>query len=274
MNITAMCTAYDVSTSGYYTWLNRKPSQRDKANHHLAQKIRQIHAQSHGIYGSPRITAVLQRQGHAVGKNRVARIMQAQNVVGRIHKKKRKAPGIHDLIARTVNKRLVAPEPTDINQVWVGDVTYLRCQKRWWYLAVVMDLYSRKVIGWSLERYRRHRLTMQAIRQAIKNRQPKNKLLFHSDRGVEYAAGSYRSLLEDHHIEPSMNRPGHCTDNAHMESFFHSLKGEWIGGVKYATVVSLRASISDYIMNFYNQHRLHSSLNYVSPNEFERHITR
>lgn len=272
MNITAMCEAYGVSTSGYYTWLNRKPSLRDQANHRLSEKIKQIYAQHHGIYGSPRITAVLQRQGHAVGKNRVARIMQAQNIVGRIHKKKHRAPGIHDLIQRTANKRLIAPAPTTTNQVWVGDVTYLRCQKRWWYLAVVMDLYSRKVIGWSLERYRRHTLTMKALHQAIQNRKPGNNMIFHSDRGVEYAAGSYRKCLEEHHIEPSMNRPGHCTDNAHIESFFHSLKGEWIGGVKYATVNELRTAITEYIVNFYNRTRLHSSLNYCSPNEFERHL--
>ncbi len=196
--------------------------------------------------------------------------MQSEGIVGRIHTRKQRAPSIVEVIKRSNNKRLTDPEPTKINQVWVGDVTYLWHQKRWWYLAVVMDLYSRKIIGWSLESYRKKALTISALKKAIQSRRPKTEMLFHSDRGVEYAAGAYRNLLSAHKIQPSMNRPGHCTDNAHMESFFHSLKGEWIKGNKYATVDALRNSIRDYIVNFYNRTRLHSSLNYCSPNEFER----
>ena len=133
-----------------------------------------------------------------------------------------------------------------------------------------MDVYSRKVIGWSLKSYRKKELTMQALKHALKNRRPKEPMIFHSDRGSEYGAGAYRELLEQNDISPSMNRPGHCTDNAHIESFFHTLKGEWLKGNKYDTVETLREAIRDYIVNFYNRTRLHSSLNYCSPNEFER----
>lgn len=270
MNIKTLCEVYNVSRSGYYAWCNRKISDRAKANQSLAKKIKHIHKQSYGIYGSPRVTKRLHQQGIQVSENRVARIMQTERIVGRIHTRKQRAPSITEVIKRTNNKRLTAPEPTRINQVWVGDVTYLWQQKRWWYLAVVMDVYSRKIIGWSLESYRKKELTMSALIKALQNRKPEPNMLFHSDRGVEYAAGAYRNILEQYGIRPSMNRPGHCTDNAHMESFFHSLKGEWITGNKYATVEALRNAIKDYIVNFYNRSRLHSSLNYCSPNEFER----
>ncbi|MCK5335018.1 MAG: IS3 family transposase, partial [Gammaproteobacteria bacterium] len=265
-----MSHTYDVSRSGYYAWLNRQPSQRDLDNQTLIKHILKAHRDSYGIYGSPRITEVLHRQGISVSENRIARLMQREGIIGRIHTKKKRAPSIVDVIKRTNNKRLIAREPTGINQVWVGDVTYLRHQKRWWYLAVVMDVYSRKVVGWSLEKYRKKELTIEALQRALRNRRPKSEMIFHSDRGAEYAAGKYREVLEKHGIEPSMNRPGRCTDNAHMESFFHSIKGEWLRGNKYDTVEALRKSIKDYIVHFYNRTRLHSGLNYCSPNEFER----
>lgn len=187
-----------------------------------------------------------------------------------MHNKKQRAPAILDEIKRTDNKRLARGEPAQLNQVWVDDVTYIRYQKRWWYLAVVMDVFSRKIIGWALDTHRRQDLTMQALRQAIGNRRRTSTLLFHSDRGVEYGASRYREMLADHQIMPSMNRPGHCTDNAHIESFFHSLKAEWFQCDQYANVTELRAAIRWYIVNFYNNVRLHSSLGFRSPNEFER----
>ena len=270
MSIESMCAIYGVSRSGYYTWCNHKISQRAQANETLTQQIRRIHKQSYGIYGSPRITRKLHQQGVQVSENRVARIMCSEGIVGRIHTKKNRAPSIVEVMKKSKNKRLSLPAPSKTNQVWVGDVTYLWHNKRWWYLAVVMDLYSRKIIGWKLENYRRHHLTMNALKQALQNRTPLRDMIFHSDRGSEYAAQGYRNLLKKHGIKPSMNRPGHCTDNAHMESFFHSLKGEWINGNKYDTVDELRKTLRDYIVNFYNRTRLHSSLNYCSPTEFER----
>jgi len=265
-----MCDAFGVSRSGYYSWKKRKPSKQFRANQFMIKEIKKIHRRSFGIYGSPRITAMLHRQGIEVSENRVARLMQAHGIVGRIHAKKARAPSVNDVIKRTDNKRLSTPRPTRINQVWAGDVTYLWFQKKWYYLAVVMDIYSRKIIGWSLESYRRKELTMQALEHALQNRQLEPRMLFHSDRGVEYAAKDYRAMLEKNNIRPSMNRPGHCTDNAHVESFFHSMKGEWIKGNKYDTVDALRNALQSYIVDFYNRTRLHSSLNYCSPNEFER----
>ena len=270
MSIQSLCDIYGVSRSGYYAWRDRKPSKRALENQSLAKKIKLVHKKSFGIYGSPRITIKLHQQGVTASENRIARIMQAESIVGRIHTRKQRAPSIVEVIKKTNNKRLTTPSPTHINQVWVGDVTYIWLQKRWWYLAVVMDLFSRKIIGWSLDSYRKKELTMSALSKALQTRKPEPNMIFHSDRGVEYAAGAYRNILKKHNIRPSMNRPGHCTDNAHMESFFHSLKGEWIGGVKYATVDTLRDDIRNYIVNFYNRTRLHSGLDYQSPNEFER----
>jgi len=265
-----MCSAYGVSPSGFHAWSKRKESKRQIENELLSSKIMRIHKKSHGIYGSPRITAMLRRDGILVSENRVARIMQSKRIIGRIHNKKGRAPATVEVIKKTDNKRLHTPQPTRINQVWVGDVTYLWQQKRWWYLAVVMDLYSRKIIGWSLESYRKKALTIKALSNALQCRTPEADMIFHSDRGAEYAAGDYRGLLEKYGIKPSMNRPGHCTDNAHIESFFHSIKGEWIKGNRYDTVDELRNDIRKYIVYFYNRTRLHSSLNYCSPNEFER----
>ncbi len=270
MGIEMMCAIYGVTRGGYYAWRDRKPSRRALANQTLSQHIRRIHKQSYGIYGSPRITKKLQQQGVQVSEKRVARIMQSEGIVGCIHTKKGRAPCIVEVMKKSTNKRLTLPAPTKTNQIWVGDVTYLWHNKRWWYLAVVMDLFSRKIIGWKLENYRKHKLTMSALKQALQNRTLRSDMIFHSDRGSEYAAQGYRNLLSNHGIAPSMNRPGHCTDNAHMESFFHSLKGEWIKGNKYDTVDELRKALRDYIVNFYNRTRLHSSLNYCSPNEFER----
>lgn len=270
MNIQLMCQTYNVSRSGYYAWNNRQDSAQKQANNALSIIIKRIHQKSYGIYGSPRVTAMLRRQGEQASENRVAKIMRAEGIAGCSHRRKHRGPSIIEVIKKTNNKRLTVPEPKRINQIWVGDVTYLWQQKRWWYLAVVMDLYSRKIIGWSLERHRKKALTISALQQALRNRRPTEKMIFHSDRGVEYAAEAYRKVLQQHDIKPSMNRPGHCTDNAHMESFFHSLKGEWLQGNKYATVDALRNALRGYIVNFYNRTRLHSSLNYCSPNEFER----
>ena len=272
MNIKAMCQAYGVTTSGYYAWLKRADSPRHRENRRIADRISHIHQQSHGIDGSPRITVVLQRQGLSISEHRVARIMQAYGIMGCVHTRKPRAPCGFDGVMRTSNKRLIRPAPTGINPVWVGDVTSIRFQKRGWYLAAVMDIYSRKIIGWALDTHQRQELTLNALRKALQHRQPEPSMLFHSDRGVDYAAGGYRQLLTDNHRAPSMNRPGHCTDNAHRESFFHSLKGKWIRQTEYATVNEMKQAIRTYIVNFYNRTRLHSSLDYYSPHDFEKRI--
>jgi len=263
----------NVTRSGYYAWRGRSASRRQQEDQKLLVRIRHIHDKSHGIYGSPRITATLHRQGVPVSKKRVARLMQENQLVGRIHSKKGWMPVVNQAIKKQVNRRLSTPAPRRPNQIWVGDVTYIWHQKRWWYLAVVMDLCSRKVVGWSLQQYRTAVLTQQALQHALKKRKPENAMIFHTDRGVEYGASQIQTLLENYGIKSSMNRPGHCTDNAHMESFFHSLKGEWLKGVKFNSASELRKSIQHYIVYFYNRVRLHSGINYYSPDEYERLLT-
>lgn len=260
----------DVSRSGYHSWRGRTESRRSQENKKLLKHIRQVHADSYKVYGSPRVTAQLHRQGIVANEKRVARLMQENGLVGRIHSRKGKMPTVNEVIQKSSNKRLVMPEPIKPNQVWVGDVTYLRHQKRWWYLAVIMDLYSRKVVGWSLETYRTTELTKQALHHALKSRAPELGMIFHSDRGSEYGGSRYLGLLDEYGIRASMNRPGHCTDNAHMESFFHSLKGEWLRGKTFEDTASLRNAVRDYIVKFYNRVRLHSGIGYHSPDEYER----
>ena len=169
------CEAYGVSRGGYYAWLIRKPSQREMDNHSLIKRIQQAHQRSHGIYGSPRITKQLEREGVSVSENKIARLMQREGIIGRIHSRKQRAPSIVEGMKQSKNKRLKIPEPTNTNPVWTGEMTYLWHKKRWWNLAVVMDLYSRKIIGWSIESYRKKELTMKALSHALQKRKPEKR---------------------------------------------------------------------------------------------------
>ena len=265
-----LCRLYDVSRSGYYAWTCREESERVKLNKGLMEEIKKIYAESEGIYGSPRVHRALVRLGYACSVNRVARLMKKMGLVGRVKKVYKSTPGINNFFTKTSNKRLGESQPTGINQIWVGDLTYLKIKGKWQYLAVVMDLYSRKIIGWSLGGRRSVHLTLEALSRAIARRKPSKGLIFHSDRGAEYAAYLYQDKLKRHGIIPSMNRPGHCQDNAHMESFFHSLKAEVIRGRVIESVVELRRILKNYINHFYNQQRLHSGIDYYSPIEYEQ----
>lgn len=265
-----LCKHYGVSRSGYYAWLHRPESQRAKANRQLITLIASIHQRSHGTYGSPRMTAALNRRGIRCGENRVARLMREQHIVGKIHQLYRHRQGTNRFFQRFDNLRLNRSAPTAPNQVWAGDITYLKLHKHYYYLAVVMDVYSRKIIAWSLGHQRTVDLTLSVLRRAIKQRQPDAGLIFHSDRGIEYASYRYEEVLKQHGIRPSMNRPGHCVDNAQVESFFHTLKGEWLKGHTYQSVNELKETIHYYIQQFYNRSRLHSGINYYSPNEYEK----
>ncbi len=265
-----LCDHYDVSRSGYYTWRDRRESQRDKDNQALIKQIKTIHERSHGTYGSPRVTAALNQRGIRCGENRVARLMREQRIVGKVQNVYRCHQGNNRFFQRFDNLRLNRPEPTAPNQVWAGDITYLKLHKHYYYLAVVIDLYSRKVIGWSLGHQRKVDLTLSVLRRTIKHRQPDKGLIFHSDRGIEYASYRYEDELNQHGIRPSMNRPGHCVDNAHVESFFHTIKAEWLKGNPYRTFNELQETIRYYIQHFYNRSRLHSGIGYYSPNEYEK----
>jgi transposase InsO family protein len=266
--VALLCRRYQVSRSGFYAWQARAGSQRRRNDEKLAAQIARIHRDSHGTYGSPRVHEVLRREGVRCSNKRVARLMREQGLRGRVSTLYRW--GVQQFFQKTGNLRLQEPVPTRLDQIWVGDLTYLRLGKHWRYLATVRDLFSRRIIGWTLARSRTTHVTLRALRRAIALRNPKPGLLFHSDRGIEYSSYGYQDYLHSHGIVPSMNRPRHCQDNAHRESFFHSLKAELVHQRRFASDAHLNATVGRYIDRFYNLKRIHSSLGYHSPVEFER----
>ena len=266
-----LCRRYKVSRSGFYAWLARDGSQRRRNDEELGARIGRIHRDSGGRYGSPRVHQVLRREGVRVSNKRVARLMRERGLRARVSRLYRRGSGVvRRFFAKTVNLRLEEPLPTRTDQIWVGDLTYLRLGTRWRYLATVMDLFSRRIIGWTLARNRTTDVTLRALKRAICSRDPGPGLLFHSDHGIEYSAYGYQDFLKAKGIVPSMNRPRHCQDNAHMESFFHSLKAELTHQRSYASDAELNASVAGYIDRLYNEKRVHSSLGYHSPVVFER----
>lgn len=262
-----MCRFYGVSRSGYYAWRRRSPSKRQQENAELVTVIKVEHEKSMGTYGSPRITEALQQQGFEVGENRVARLMQANQVIARSATLYHANPGTHAFFTEIPN-RIRKLEATGPDQVWVGDITYLRVGSKWRYLAVVMDLFSRRILGWALGKNRKVDLTLRALNYAVRNRRPEASVYFHSDRGIEYAGLRYRRRLKDLGFIQSMNRPGKMTDNAQMESFFHSFKSDVYHGLVFKTEASMREVLRKYVP-FYNQRRLHSGLGYMPPAQYE-----
>lgn len=226
----------------------------------LTEKIMHINKANRGMDGSPRVHKALRKQGVYVGRKRVERLMRGANLVARLTKVVRRKSGINAFHQGGKNQLLEAGPTTRINQVWVGDITYLKVKDQWFHLAVIMDRHSRRVINWTLRKPRTAEVTVGILKKAIRIRKPTSALLFHSDRGIEYTAHKYRNELKRNNIEISVNRPGHCTDNAHMESFFHSLKAELIRGRKFNTVHELRYALNSYINGFYNQRRLYSGV--------------
>ena len=265
-----LCQRYQVSRSGFYAWERRSRSRHSREDEELGAAIARIHRASRGIYGSPRVHEQLKREGVRCSNKRVARLMRSQGLRGRVSRLYRRSTGVHQFFEKTGNARLDQPVPTRIDQIWVGDLTYLRLGKCWRYLATVMDLFSRRIIGWTVARNRISAVTLRALKRAIALRNPKPGLLFHSDRGIEYSAYGYQAFLRLRGIVPSMNRPRNCQDNAHMESFFHSLKAELVHQRRFTSDAQLNATLSGYIERFYNTKRIHSSLGYHSPVEFER----
>jgi putative transposase len=267
--VTFLCHYYGVSRSGYYAWKRRPISDRACANQKLLRRIHRVHEQSHGIYGSPRVWETLRQQGIHCGENRVARLMRHAGLTGRVVKVTRRQPGLHRFFIATPNLRKDQPTPSAPDQQWVGDITYLKARGRFCYLATVMDVCTRRILGYTLGHDRSVHLTTRAVQRAIRSRASPANLLFHSDRGIEYGAYRYKAFLGEHGIRSSMNRPGHPGDNAHMESFFHSMKAEWIRGKIFKTFTDLESAVKQYI-RFYNHHRLHSGLDYRTPVEYER----
>ena len=236
----------------------------------MIAKIIQIHRDSRGTYGSPRVYKALKRQGIAIGKKRVERLMQAQNLRGRVVTVTRRQPGLKRFIERGDNLRLGQSAPTRVNRVWVSDITYLKVHNTYKYLIVIMDLYSRRILSWSLAETRTTTETVSVLKRAIKERRPDEGLIFHTDRGIEFTGKDFRKVLKAHNMQPSVNRLGVCTDNGHMESCFHSLKAELIRGRKFNTLSDLRYALNSYINHFYNKKRLHSGIGYMSPIEYEK----
>ena len=260
----------DVSRSGYYAWRNRPVSAREMANRELYKKIKVVYNENHEIYGSPRIYHALEKQGVACSENRVARLMRLRGLRAKQTKryktttKRNKA----DPVAPNLLKRdFVAEQP---NQKWLTDITYIPTLEGWLYLAAVLDLYSRRIVGWAMSGRMTSDLTRDALKMAIRQRQPGADLIHHSDQGSQYTAGEYQQLLKDRDIQVSMNGVGTWYDNAPMESFFGSLKSEWVHHRVYRTRDEARADIFYYIEAFYNRRRLHSSLDYLSPEAYER----
>jgi putative transposase len=264
-----MCKVLGVSPSGYYDWRKRPPSQRQQANEKLLAAIRREHEASRQTYGSPRIHAALQRQGFEAGRNRIACLMQAHGIVGKAPKRKR------PVTTQRVDGALVAPNllaqdftASRPNEKWLADITYVDTAEGWLYLALVMDLFARPIVGWSMAEHMRAVLVEDALKMAVGRRLPAPGLLHHSDQGGQYTSWLVRSLLAAHHVEVSMSDAGNCYDNAPMESFIGTLKTECVT-YQFATKAEARLVIFEYIEVWYNRQRLHSSLGYVPPAEFE-----
>jgi putative transposase len=263
-----MCRLYSVTRAGFYAWHARKPSRRERENTALAERIRAVHVASHGTYGSPRIYQVLRRQGCGASENRVARVMRAQGIKARVATIRYTNRTLQRFFAAARNEQLEL-ELNSPDQVWVGDLTYLKVGAIYRYFAVVMDKYSRRMLGWAYGKKKDVALTLKALNRAVRKRKPRRGLIFHTDRGIEYAADAFKERLAALGIIQSMNRPGKINDNAYIESFFHSLKTDIVHGLRFNEDREIERALRAYVP-FYNGTRLHSSLNYVPPATFER----
>lgn len=288
--VQCMCRVLAVAPSGYYAWRRRQnqaaqliegssdhsgnasgAGRRQLENARIVAEMQRIDVEVNHRYGSPRMHAELANRGLVYNRKRVERLMR-ENGIRAVHSKHRRrvvtTQSQHDLplAANVLNQEFTATLP---NRKWVTDMTYIPTREGWLYLAVVLDLFSRKVVGWAMDTQMTTALPLQALRMALRNRQPQPGLLHHSDRGSQYASYVYQAVLQSEAIQPSMSRTANCYDNAVMESFFASLKAELVHHTRCASIVEARTQIFHYIEAFYNRQRLHSSLGYRSPNAFE-----
>ena len=265
-----MCQVLEVSESGYYAWLKREPSERERVDKELGERIEDAYQQNRQVYGSPRIHAELKEQGVRCGKKRIARLMRERGINAKSKRRKmRTTDSRHDnpVAPNVLARNFSADAP---NTKWVSDITGIETLEGWLYLAAIVDIYSRFVVGWSMGKERDEELITNAALMALARRHPGAGLLHHSDRGSQYTSAGYQALLKQHGIEISMSRKGDCYDNALMESFFGTLKEECVERQKFQTRAEARKVVFEYLEVFYNRQRKHSSLGYVSPTTYEK----
>jgi putative transposase len=264
-----MCRVLEVSPSGFYDWLGRPESARAAEDRALVAKIQAVHGDSRRTYGSPRVHASLKAAGYRIGRKRVARLMRENDIrakAKRTFQATTDSRHDHPVAPNLLDRQFTVAAP---NMVWLADISYIPTREGWLYLAVVLDLHSRQVVGWAMDEEMPQELTLAALDMALKRRRPLPGLMHHSDRGSQYAAKAYQARLAEHGIVCSMSRKGNCWDNAPMESFFHTLKTERVHHRDYQTRAEARRDIFEYIEVFYNRQRRHSTLGYLSPVQFE-----
>ena len=268
--VRVLCAALEVSASGYYAWRGRPESARAAVNRDLLADVRRIHEQHRRRYGAPRIHAALRTEGRSVSRGRIERLMRRHGIRAATHHRFRVVttdsnhglPVADNLLGQT----FLATRP---NEIWLADISYIPTGEGWLYLAVVLDLFTRKVVGWAMRDHLGQELAIAALTMAIQRQRPGRGLIYHSDRGSQYAAGDYRTLLKASGIVSSMSRKGNCWDNAPMESWFHTLKTELVHHTAYATREAAKRDLFAYIEGYYNRQRLHSALGYLTPEQAE-----
>lgn len=268
--VALMCRIFGVSSSGYYAWRKRDHSAQDALELKLLRAIEDVHRSSRKNYGSPRIYRQLKGMGHEVGKTKIERVMKKHGIRAKTKRKfrvttdsKHKLPVAPNLLARNFS-------PAKPNQTWAGDITYVWTREGWLFLAVIVDLFSRQIVGWSLDKTMPRELVLSALRQAYFRRKPGTGLVFHSDRGSQYCSKEFRQQLRVYRMVQSQSRKANCWDNACVESFFHTLKTELIYHEDFKTRDEAQRVIFEWVEAFYNRQRLHSTLGYLSPVDFER----
>ena len=268
--VTILCNTLGVSPAGYYAWRSRPESRRSAANRDLVDEIQQVHREACGRYGSPRIHAELKARGRGVSRGRIERLMRRHGIRAIMARPRRvrTTDSRHDfpIAANLLQRNFTAAA---LNQIWLTDITYVATDQGWLYLATVLDLYSRKIVGWAMCDHLRADLPLAALRMAISAQRPGAGLIHHSDRGVQYASADYRKVMQSAGFRASMSRKADCYDNAPMESFFHTLKTELVHHRQYATREEAKRDIFTYIEGFYNRTRRHSAIGYISPIEME-----
>ena len=268
-SVRMMCRLLQVSRSGYYAWRTRSESERDKTDRYLTRAIQRVHADSKGTYGSPRIRAELKSQGFNYGRHKVARLMHLAGLKGcptRRYRVTTQSDASHPVASNLLKQDFTA---ASADHRWASDTTYISTQQGWLYLAVVMDLYSRRIVGWSMDRWNSRRLVMDALSMALGSRDPQPNMIHHSDRGAQYTSDDFRNQLKRNGIQCSMSARANCYDNAVVESFFGLMKRECVNRIRFRTRNEAQAVVFEYIEVFYNRKRRHGYLGHVSPEEFE-----